>query len=193
MLSTAACLLVGGCGGSGQRPGAAGIPRSLLAQARPIGIGPRFHPGVSGPVGGPCDRKLGRRFEVHVEVFAADRVVLLPAGIGVREPVRMRDGRIVSARCFGAIVTLDPTGVVFVRAGDRVSLRDLFRAWGQPLGRHALVGFLTHPGGSVTVYVNGRESATAPGLIRMTPGSEIVLEIGPHVPPHRSYVFPAKP
>jgi hypothetical protein len=33
---------------------------------------------------------------VKVEVFASDRVLLLPAGIGVRPPASLLDGRITS-------------------------------------------------------------------------------------------------
>jgi hypothetical protein len=119
--------------------------------------------------------------------------VLLPAGIGARGPLHLRDGRIVSARCFGSLVTLDPTGVVLIRFGDNPSLRALFRAWGQPLSRRALVGFVTRPGRSVRVYINGRASAVPPETIRLRPRSEIVLEVGPYVPPHRSYAFPTRP
>ena len=96
---------------------AASIPRALLSEARPIGTGPRFVLPASGPVTGACQRSLGPRVGVHVEVFAANRVLLLPAGIGVRPPWTKLDGRIVSAPCYGALVTLDPTGLVLVRPG----------------------------------------------------------------------------
>lgn len=189
-LTLALWLFLSGCGASKQRKLGQSIPRSLVAQARAIGAGPRFHPAVTGTVLGRCRRRLGRRFSVHIEVFAADRVVLLPAGIGVKGPMRLLDGRVVSARCFGSLVTLDPTGVVLVRAESHPRLRDLFREWGQPLTRHDLVGFGGVSGQPVTVYVNGRESKAPPGSMRLNSGSEIVLEIGPHVPPHRSYKFP---
>jgi hypothetical protein len=131
---------------------------------------------------------LGRRIAVHVELFAANRVVLIAAGIGARPPLRSVGGRIVSARCFGALVTRDPTGIVLVRDGSRLTIGDLMRAWGQPLAAHRLLSF--H--GRVTAYVNGRRwTATSPSLIPLTRHAEIVLEIGPDVPPHRSFTFPA--
>ena len=55
---------------------------------------------------------------VHVEVFAANRVVIVPAGIGVRPPLTFSAGRIIHAHCYGTLVTLEPTGVVLVRAAS---------------------------------------------------------------------------
>src|SRR5579859_993197 len=129
-------LLATGCGSSsvGHPPDSpAGLPPALLAQARPIGHGPAFHPPATGPALGGCRPRLGPRFGVHVELFARNRVVLVAAGIGIRGPVRVVEGRIAGARCSGAVVTLEPTGVVLVRPGARLSLADLFRSWGQPL------------------------------------------------------------
>jgi hypothetical protein len=64
--------------------GDAGLPAALVAEARPIGLGPQFHPGVSGPVIGRCDPNLGRRIGVHVELFARNQVMLIARGIGTR-------------------------------------------------------------------------------------------------------------
>ena len=189
---TAAC----GPGGSAAHPRAAGpqagqrIPGSRLTEARPIGTGPRFQPSVSGPVSGRCAGPLGPRGGVHVEVFAADRVVLLPAGIGVRRPWSLLSGRITAARCYGALVTLDPTGLVLVRSGSRLSLGDLFRSWGEPLSATRLASFPAANGSRVAVFVDGRAWPGAPGAVPLTAHAEIVLEVGPHVPPHSSYAFP---
>ena len=166
----------------------ASIPRALLSEARPIGTGPRFTLPPSGPVAGPCQPSLGARVGVHVEVFAANRVLLLPAGIGARRPWGKLNGRITSAGCYGGLVTLDPTGLVLVRPGSRLTLADLFRAWGQPLSGQRLTSF---GGSQVTVYVDGRRWNTAPASVPLTRHAEIVLEVGPHVPPHSSYAFPA--
>jgi hypothetical protein len=127
---------------------------------------------------------------VHVEVFAADRVVLLPAGIGVRRPWSLLSGRITAARCYGALVTLDPTGLVLVRSGSRLSLGDLFRSWGEPLSATRLASFPAAKGSRVAVFVDGRAWPGAPGAVPLTAHAEIVLEVGPHVPPHSSYAFP---
>jgi hypothetical protein len=162
----------------------------LLSEARPIGTGPRFVTSPSGPVAGRCESSLGPRFGVHVEVFAANRVLLLPAGIGARRPWMELNGRIVSARCYGALVTLDPTGLVLVRAGRRLTLATLFRSWGQPLSHARLTSFTAAKGAQVAVFVDGRPWRGAPTAVPLTPHAEIVLEVGLHVPPHASYAFP---
>jgi hypothetical protein len=190
--AAAVVVSLGGCGGS-HPAGAATrttVPGSLLAEARPIGRGPRFHPPATGLVPRPCQQHLGPRFGVHVEVFAADRVVLLPAGIGVRGPKRLLDGRVTSARCFGSLVTLDPTGLVLVRAGHDPPLRELFKAWGEPLSRHNLVGFASRARRAVRGFVDGHRWLGVLGDIPMRPHAEIVVETGPEVPPHHSYTFP---
>lgn len=195
-----AVLAVQACG-AGQRaagpgppaaaPSATAIPSALLSQARPIGTGPRFHPPATGPVIGPCTRTPGPRDGVHVEVFASDRVLLLPAGIGVRPPRDLLDGRITSAGCYGPLVTLDPTGVVLVRPGAGLTLGTLFRSWGQPLSPTRLTSFSAPAGSRVAVFVNGKRWPGAPASVPLTRHAEIVLEVGPYVPPHPSYAFPA--
>jgi hypothetical protein len=199
LLLLAVGLLLSGCGAAphgtvtrgpdsaGQR---AGIPRSLLESVRPIGRGARFQPDAGSHVIGVCRPMLGRRLRAHVELFGADRVVLLAAGIGTRAPRRIRDGQVAHAGCFGALVTLDPTGTVYFRPGSRPTLGDLFRAWGQALGGARIASFT---GGRVRVYVNGQPHRGAPQTVRLTNGAEIVLEVGPHVPPHARYSFAPLP
>ena len=99
---------------------------------------------------------LGPRDGVHVEVFAANRVVILPAGIGTKPPRTMTAGRITSARCYGDLVTLDPTGLVLVRPGTHATTQDLFRAWGEPLSNRRLASFEAAADGHVAVFVDGR-------------------------------------
>ena len=106
VLVLAALVLVAGCGATHSRSPDAGIPRALLAEARPIGHGSRFHPPAAGPVIGRCARGLGPRYGVHVEVFAGNRVVLIPAGIGTRPPRALSAGRISAAGCYGDLVTV---------------------------------------------------------------------------------------
>jgi hypothetical protein len=127
---------------------------------------------------------------VHVEVFGANRVVIVPDGIGIKPPIRLSAGRISSAGCYGSLVTLDPTGVVLVRPGSRVSLSDLFRAWGEPLSPTRLGSFTASQGRRVMVFVDGRRWNGPPGRVPLARHGEIVLEVGPYVPPHSSYVFP---
>jgi hypothetical protein len=161
-----------------------------VAEARPIGRGPGFEPPAPRSALGPCRPELGTRSGVHVELFAANRVVLVPAGIGTRPPRRFSAGRLARARCYGDLVTLEPTGVVLVRAGVRMLLSDLFRAWRQPLSPSRLATFSAPGATRVTVFVGGRRWRRSPGLVPLTHHAEIVLEVGPHVPPHSSYTFP---
>jgi hypothetical protein len=139
---------------------------------------------------GPCHGTLGPRFGAHVEVFGANRVVILPAGIGTAPPRRLSAGRISAARCYGDLVTLDPTGVVLIRPGVRLGLSDLFRAWGQPLSPQRLASFTAPEGQRVAVFVDGRRWSGSPVSIPLRRHAEIVLEVGPYVPPHVSYTFP---
>ena len=187
VIAAAAC---GPAGQAGGQPASSAIPSALLSQARPVGVGPRFHPPVSGQVSGSCQPALGTRDGVHVEVFAANRVLLLPAGIGTRPPRASLDGRITAARCYGALVTLDPTGVVLVRPGAELTLGSLFSSWGEPLSRTRLASFTAAARAGVTVYVDGRQWPGAPAAVPLARHAEIVLEVGPHVPPHSSYTFP---
>jgi hypothetical protein len=186
-------LALAGCGSgataSTHRHAGDVIPRSLASAARPIGAGARFHPSARGPVSGRCSSTLGRRYGVHLELFAVNRVVLLAPGIGVGRPWQRFAGRITHARCYGPLATLDPTGVVLVRPGARVSVGDVFRAWGRPLGARRLLSFRARTG--LRAYVDGRRwTRTAPAQIPLTRHAEIVLELGPYVPPHRSFAFP---
>jgi hypothetical protein len=183
-------LLSQACGSSehARSPTPPAIPPALLAQARPIGRGPAFQPPANGPVLGRCAGGLGPRAGVHVEVFAANRVVLIPAGIGTRPPRGFSEGRIARARCYGALVTLDPTGLVLVRPGARLHLADLFRSWGQPLTTDRLLTFRTAT--KVRVFVNGRVWPGMPQSVPLRRHAEIVLEVGPYVPPHAAYTFP---
>jgi hypothetical protein len=145
---------------------------------------------VTGPVSGACALPLGPRDGVHVEVFADNRVLLLPAGIGTGPPFTALDGRIIRAKCYGALVTLDPTGVVLVRAGADGTLGALFRSWGEPLSATSLASFSAPARSRVAVFVNGRQWRGAPSAVPLTRHAEIVLEVGPRVPPHPSYAFP---
>ncbi|HET7049189.1 MAG TPA: hypothetical protein VFI54_13075, partial [Solirubrobacteraceae bacterium] len=108
LTGAAACAAVVllGCGSSAPTTRTAGspVPADLLAQARPIGHGARFHPPATGSVVGSCKSTLGARVGAHVELFAANRVVLIAAGIGTRPPVSYSAGRIASARCYGDLV-----------------------------------------------------------------------------------------
>lgn len=193
-----AATILAGCGSASSAAPTSAAPTgtiapALIAQARTIGVGPRFRLPATGPVLGACLPRLGTRIEAHIELFASNHVVLVPSGIGVRGPLRRSADRIVGARCYGTLVTLDPTGVVYVRAGERLTLADVFRSWGQPLGRTRLARFPAGEGRRVAVFLDGRRVPTSAPDVALTDHAEIVLEVGPHVPPHSAYTFPPFP
>jgi hypothetical protein len=120
---------------------------------------------------------------VHVELFANGRVVIVPAAIGVRD-ARITLGRVRAARCRARVWTLDPTGVVQFEKPSR--LGDLFSVWGTRLAPGRLLSFA----GSVRVYVNGSRRRGIASTLVLRDRDEIVLEVGPYIPPHRTYRFP---
>ncbi|MBV8430336.1 MAG: hypothetical protein JO244_04190 [Solirubrobacterales bacterium] len=185
-----AALALTGCGDGAGTSALSGVPRSLILEARPIGRGPAFHPPATGPVIGRCSRSLGTRIGVHLELFAANQVVLVAQGIGTRPPRSFSAGRISAARCYGDLVTIDPTGLVLVRPGRSLTVSDLFRSWGEPLSDQRLASFSAGARRRVSVFVDGRRVPGPAGPIALSRHSEIVLEVGPYVPPHASYTFP---
>lgn len=147
---------------------------ALLAAAAltptPIGPGAAYRPVAGRPPVTCSDRPVAR---VHVELFANGRAIVIPAGIGAcSDPVRTRA----------------PTGVVELARGKLV-LGDLFRVWSRPLDRHHLLSFSSRS--PVRVYVGGRPVA-ALRSVPLTPGAEIVVELGAYVPPHSSFLFPSR-
>lgn len=126
----------------------------------PIGVGLRYHPPA------PHVRCVGTvpAQRVHLELFAHGRVILIPTPIG----------------CW----TRDPTGVVRYRRG--ATLGGFFRAWRQRLSPMRLLTF----SGPVRIYRNGRRVHVDPRALALRNGDELVLEVGPYIPPHRFYLFP---
>ena len=85
----------------------------------PIGVGPRFHllpatPAVRAgrPVGALRCVAASRRFGAHIELFAHNRVVIVPAGIGVATPFTRAGAYVRPGGCTYPLRTLQPTGVV---------------------------------------------------------------------------------
>jgi hypothetical protein len=142
----------------------------LALEPTPIGVGPRYQPKPAMHAQCSSAQAIGR---VHVEFFANGRVIIIPTRIGVR-----------SAGCKARLYTLDPTGVVhFAR---RARLGELFRIWGRTLTPVRLLSF----NGRVRLYVNGVRKRVDPRTLALHDGDEIVCEVGPYIPPHRSYRFP---
>jgi len=144
----------------------------------PVGPGPRYLPparpgavATGAPVDGlRCTRAVSS-FRVHVELFADRKVVIVPAGIGVAEPYRREGAAVRPAGCTYPVWTVAPDGVVEVARGRQLSLAD-FRS-SAPL----------------RAYVAGRRVRGPAGAIPLTPGAEIVVELGAYVPPHPSFLF----
>jgi hypothetical protein len=148
---------------------------------RPIGVGPRYHPPAANAAvlnGTPLGRLRcvkGARFAVHVELFARREVAIIPPRVGIA-----RSG------CSYPLRTTTPTGVVDVAQAGRWTLGDLFRVWGQRLGKTRLLSF----SGPVSVFIDGRRRLGDPGSIVLTRHDEVVLEVGGYLTPHPSYLFP---
>jgi hypothetical protein len=124
---------------------------------------------------------------VHLELFAARRVVLVAPGIGIAPPRRRKGAYVRGGRCSYPVRTREPTGVVEVEAGGHErALGHLFSVWGQPLSRDRMAGFR----GRVRAYVGGRRWRGDARAIPLRRHAQIVLEVGGYVPPHRTYRFP---
>jgi hypothetical protein len=163
-----------------------------------IGPGPRYRPAATSarvraaaPIDGQrCSRGAGARFGAHLEVFAHQHVVAIPAGIGIAPPLALgTDAMVLGGRCWYPASTGDPTGVIDVRKGARVTLGELFDIWGQALGQRIIARFRAPAGSIVLAYVDGRRFATDPRAIPLVRHERIVLEVASRVPPHRAYLF----
>ena len=173
---------------AGSRPPTviAATPPSLIPT--PIGIGAAYRPPPLSrtvrdgrPVGTLACRATGTRYGVHLELFAHRRAAVVPAGIGISP----RRG------CSYASRTRTPTGVFEIRAGARLTLGDLFRIWGQPLGPGRLASFRsTRP---LLAFVGGHRWRGDPAAIPLKRHAQIVLELDGYIPPHPDFAFPGEP
>jgi hypothetical protein len=161
----------------------------------PIGAGPRYLPPsapaavlAGRPAGGLRCRPDRPTVRVHVELFANRRVVVVPAGVGVAEPFARSGAMVEPEGCSYPIRTLAPDGVLDVARGSSLTIGDLFRIWGQPLGAHRLASFRSS--GAVRAYLDGRRVTGPVAAIPLRPGAEIVLELGAYVAPHSFFLFP---
>jgi hypothetical protein len=202
MLTAWLCASCGALTAPGPRPGRsadeAGLLAADLARTRPTGIGKAFRPGparnpaVSSEAAvGPlrCLRGGGgARYGAHLELFADDRGVQVPAGIGISR-ARRRGVFAVGGHCRYQLSTWDPTGVIQVtRTGSRPmpDLGEFFDLWGEPLSRNRLASF----SGPVTAFLDGRRWGGDPRRIPLRRHAQIELEVGPLIPPHLVYLFP---
>jgi hypothetical protein len=195
LATLAAATLAGGCGGV---DGGARVMALDWSRTGPPGSGPAYRPGPYGtlvaaarPLGRMvCGGAGARRYGVHVELFAAGHVVVVPAGIGLAPPQRRASPVVLSGRCSYPLRTVEPTGVIEVASGvSPPTLGDLFALWGQPLDAHRLTGFRAPRGSTVSAYVDGRRWSGSPRGIPLRRHAVVVLELDSHVAPHPSYAF----
>jgi hypothetical protein len=193
-------LLLGGCG-------APQLARPLPADYVPVGVGPGadFRPRATTaavrtgrPVDGVrCSAGPGPRYGAHLEIFVDDRVVAIPAGIGIEPPLRrdFAEERVLAGRCYYPAVTTDPTGTVELARGAPRTLGQLFAIWGQRLTRRRLGSFAITARAPLVAYVGDQTVGVArwpgnPAAIPLRRHTRIVLELRSRIPPHRTYAFP---
>jgi hypothetical protein len=195
LVALVSVTLASGCGGADGGSRAIALD---LSRTGPPGRGPAFRPAPFGrlvaaaaPSGRfSCGRAGRRPYGVHVELFAAGRVVIVPAGIGIAPPQRRTGSLTVAGRCAYPLRTVEPTGVVEVdRGAGPATVGELFTLWGQPLDTRHLAGFVAPRRGAVRGYLNGRRWSGSPRRIPLRRHASIVLEVGPRVAPHPSYLF----
>jgi hypothetical protein len=109
----------------------------------------------------------------------------VPAGIGVAPPRRVEGVYVRGGRCSYPLRTVEPTGVIEVAAGSRLTLGRFFSLWGRPLAPDRLLSFR----GRVLAFVAGRPWRGDPRAIPLSQHAQIVLEVGGYVPPHSRYTF----
>jgi hypothetical protein len=112
-------------------------------------------------------------------------VVIVPPGIGVAPPLTRRGAYVVAGRCSYPARTIEPTGVIQLERGARVTLGAFFALWGQPLSRVGLLSFR----GRVRSFVGGRPWRGDLAMIPLARHAEITLEVGGYVPPRVGYRF----
>jgi len=197
----AVSVALAGCGGSDSAPTIRTYSgRPLPADYVPltIGRGPDYRsPATSArarngrPIDGrSCSLRRGPRYGAHLEIFAHRHVVAIPAGIGIAPPFRTLGARVFRGHCYYPAITTDPTGVIALRRGARITLGEFFDIWGQPLSHLSIGPFTTLLSSPVVAYFDGRRWSGDPRAIPLRRHSLIVLEVDGPVLPHRVYLFP---
>ena len=155
----------------------------------PIGAGPEYQPAARWPLAGAAAfgglrGDVGAGARMHLELFANGRVIVVPGGIGVSGGRTTLYGFVTDALWHAPAWTLQAGGVIHL-ARPGLRLGDVFAVWGQPLARDRLLSFT----GRVRVYVAGRRWPGDPAALVVHGGDQVVLEVGPYVPPHPSFTF----
>jgi hypothetical protein len=192
-------LLATGCARTAQPKAARGWSAAEdIASSRKVGPAPWFRPAPTGalvadaaPVEGmTCRSSYPVASAAHVELFAANHVVIIPAGIGFAPPLRRHGAYVRGGRCVYPLRTAEPTGVVLVSPGATRTLGELFSLWGQRLNRHEVAGFSAGAGREVSVFRDGVRWQGDPAKVPLSSGAQITIEVGAYVPPHARYLFP---
>jgi hypothetical protein len=181
------------CGGNNEFEPISPVPR--------IGTGPGYdlEPGGPAAVAGrpidsmQCTRAARKRFGVHLEILIGRVDLVIPAGIGVARP-HLRDGAYVSdGSCSYPARTREPTGLIEVDEGTRLTLGAIFSIWGQPLSTDRVARFSARRSQSIAAFVNGRRWRGDPRAIPLSRHQAIVLHVSGTgaPPPTKHYVFPS--
>lgn len=196
----AVAVSLAGCGEARRQHAAEpGMSRVSWLVPLPTGHGARYRPSEHGiavaharAVGRlRCTARPGARVLAHVELFADRLVVPVPPGIGIAPPLARRGAYVRGGRCSYPVRTTEPTGLLELSRGARLSLGDLFAVWGQPLSRTRLAAFSATARSPVRAYLGGRLWRGDPRTLPLAAGAVVVLEVGRYVPPHASYRFPS--
>jgi hypothetical protein len=121
-----------------------------------------------------CTETPRARARAHVELFRDGDIVVLPAGIGIRDG--RRDGAYVRGRCRAALWTEEPTGLVLM--ARPATLGALFATWRRPLP-------------PASGWVDGRPWRGPLAQLPLRDGGQVVVQQGrPLAPVHAAYTFP---
>ena len=155
----------------------------------PIGAGPEYQPAARWPLAGAAGfgglrGRVGEGARAHVELFANQRVIVVPAGIGVSGGRTTLYGNIVDALWHAPAWTLEPGGVVHLEH-EGVTLGALFAIWGRPLGPDRLLSFT----GPIRAYVNGEPRSGDPASIVLRDRDQVVVVHGGDVGIDRTFAF----
>jgi len=109
-----------------------------------------------------------------VELFRRGDIVVVPAGIGIRDGRRV--GAYVHGRCRAAVWTEEPTGLVLMARPS--TLGALFSTWRRPLPR-------------ARAWLDGRRWRGSLAQLPLRDGAQVVVQEGlPLAPVHGAYTFP---
>jgi hypothetical protein len=121
-----------------------------------------------------CSDAPRARARAHVELFVRGDIVVVPAGIGIRDG--HRNGAYVRGRCRAAVWTEEPTGLVLMARPS--TLGELFATWRRPLPR-------------AQAWLDGRRWRGPLARLPLRDRAQVVVQEGrPLAPVHAAYTFP---